>query len=117
MDPDACLEELRELVAAILSHDGVAYPQDAADRLRELWAALDEWLERGGFLPTGWAKTGTGAAQYNPTVDVIVRGMVYLRSRHCTDLPYALGRVAQAIESLDDGLSHGAQIPVRWTHG
>ena len=48
MDPDETLRQLRALVRA--------EDWDAADgeRVRELVAALDEWLSRGGFLPDAW---------------------------------------------------------------
>jgi hypothetical protein len=46
MDPDAALSELRELMSA---------PLENAERIAELFSALDEWLTRGGFPPVSWA--------------------------------------------------------------
>jgi len=53
MDPDACLEEIRDVVAKI--NDGVP---GLATALAELVDALDEWLSKGGFLPKGWTQSG-----------------------------------------------------------
>jgi hypothetical protein len=60
MDPDANLEELRALSAAMIkaydSEDSNGIDQDDAARLAELVQALDAWITRGGFLPTAWQK-------------------------------------------------------------
>lgn len=49
MDPDATLAEMLEEARADQSefHEGI-------HRLAELVLALDEWLRKGGFLPTDW---------------------------------------------------------------
>jgi hypothetical protein len=47
MDPDATLQAIRELVE---NNDGS--PEALA--LAENFRSLDEWLSRGGFLPTDW---------------------------------------------------------------
>lgn len=50
MDPDAALEELRDLAAAYML-------QDENQELEEFaisFTALDRWLTRGGFLPNDW---------------------------------------------------------------
>lgn len=55
MDVNATLREMREIserINALLITD--ADPVDA-DRLAELFAALDGWLSKGGFLPRDWA--------------------------------------------------------------
>lgn len=44
MDPNATLNALRELLAG---DDG---------EVAETFAALDEWLSNGGFLPDDWRK-------------------------------------------------------------
>ncbi len=50
MDPDKCLEELRELViTAAEAGDG-----SFNEKLLEKFEALDQWLCRGGFLPKAW---------------------------------------------------------------
>lgn len=53
MDPDAALEQLRELSSdldgyAVGDLDGVAY------EMAELFRALDGWLASGGFRPRAW---------------------------------------------------------------
>jgi hypothetical protein len=55
MDPNANLEEQRNLVAVILraDHDDIDITA-AATRLAELVEALDQWLSNGGFLPADW---------------------------------------------------------------
>jgi len=60
MDPNANLEEQRELVATINKErdDGASDPDEliqAALRLTELVEALDAWISGGGFLPREWA--------------------------------------------------------------
>jgi hypothetical protein len=51
MDPDATLKEARELAQDIL--DGGADTAEA-ERLAELFQALDEWLSGSGYLPEDW---------------------------------------------------------------
>lgn len=53
MDPNAALAEIREITAHIL--DGKPDSGQAL-RLAELSEALDEWLSKGGFLPSAWAR-------------------------------------------------------------
>lgn len=56
MDPNTVLIELRE---AVRNYDDATTQEDmlyAADALATHVAALDEWLTRGGFLPTDWAR-------------------------------------------------------------
>lgn len=53
MDPDANLREQRELAQAIINEEAGAIE---AERLAELVLALDEWIDKGGFLPTRWRK-------------------------------------------------------------
>lgn len=54
MDPNANLEEQRELAKAILeSH---SWQKESIQRLAELVQALDRWLSGGGFLPQDWNK-------------------------------------------------------------
>lgn len=48
MDPNETLAELRKLAARLLDTGG--WPDDMAEKFQ----ALDEWLSKGGFLPTDW---------------------------------------------------------------
>ena len=63
MDPNAALANLRDatgLASALADGDPVDYTaeQILAD-LAEAAEALDEWLSKGGFLPSAWAgRTG-----------------------------------------------------------
>jgi hypothetical protein len=58
MDPNKTLREIRELdrKALRLERADKSLPPEDADRLMELVRALDEWLTKGGFLPTDWRK-------------------------------------------------------------
>lgn len=53
MDPDACLNAIRRVVARIVNDGAVCATADT-ERLAELVDALDEWITRGGFLPSAW---------------------------------------------------------------
>lgn len=66
MDPDANLNEQRELAASILETldvdeddvenidiDELRYD---VERLAELVQSLDTWISRGGFLPKDWRR-------------------------------------------------------------
>lgn len=54
MDPNTTLDELRELVEAANRNDELLDWQLVAEELADRFAALDQWLSRGGFLPTDW---------------------------------------------------------------
>lgn len=66
MDPNAALEELRKLTrnlekpaTVIVLDNGAQYLSEidheaVANRIAELFDALDNWLVSGGFLPTAW---------------------------------------------------------------
>ena len=58
MDPNANLRELRELTAQFLKDWDEERTPDTLDvyRMAELVEALDEWITRGGFLPSDWRK-------------------------------------------------------------
>lgn len=49
MDPNATLRELRDLVRD--AENG----EDVQDEIAERFAALDNWITRGGFLPAEWS--------------------------------------------------------------
>lgn len=57
MDPNKTLEQAREIHAALAA--GVYHHSDetidALDELAGKFLALDEWLSRGGHLPTAWS--------------------------------------------------------------
>lgn len=55
MDPNANLATLRRLVDRIIAAPDLA-GQDDAIELATLTEALDNWLSRGGFLPSEWQK-------------------------------------------------------------
>lgn len=55
MDPNATIQEMRRISERL--HCGEMDDGDkidAAHRLAELFDALDEWILKGGFLPTSW---------------------------------------------------------------
>ena len=52
MDPDKNLAEQQAIIAKYKARGYVH--MDDAKRLAELFAALDEWIKRGGFLPAAW---------------------------------------------------------------
>jgi hypothetical protein len=55
MDPDACLDELLTLAREALSGTR-RQPAEDSERMAELALALDEWVQRGGFLPRRWVR-------------------------------------------------------------
>lgn len=66
MDPTACLKEIREIAdrmydAVWIDHRTPTQRYlDDSRRLAELVPALDEWITRGGFLPSPWSVEGRG---------------------------------------------------------
>lgn len=61
MDPNANLAVVRRLAASILDGE-----RDLADSLAEHVQALDEWLSRGGFLPSAWRTRPPHERRYRP---------------------------------------------------
>jgi len=57
MDPNANLKEQREIITRLRDCDLLPDPHDTF-RLVELCLALDQWISRGGFLPTEWNYVG-----------------------------------------------------------
>lgn len=59
MDPNEALKNAREAVRLVRAlSDGIVEEDvllDAASDLADAFAALDEWLARGGFKPDAWA--------------------------------------------------------------
>ncbi len=56
MDPNANLQEQREIVQRILAEDSRDVDTGDAVRLAELVRELDAWLTKGGFLPRRWLR-------------------------------------------------------------
>lgn len=71
MDPNANLKEQRQIIARMQKRDN-AYPDHAneieinnhnlkqaedGERLAHLARALDEWIQKGGFLPIDWNRS------------------------------------------------------------
>jgi len=56
MDPNVALANLREALNPEQG-DSPGF-EDALDNAIEAFAALDEWLSKGGFLPGAWAIPG-----------------------------------------------------------
>ena len=56
MDPDENLEEQRELWKWLNNYSGMLPYEFGTnlDRYLQLVGALDEWMSRGGMLPTDW---------------------------------------------------------------
>lgn len=63
MDPNAYLEEIRQLVNQQRDADVAenSLCASSVDRLAELVHALDEWIAKGGFLPDAWKHKETNA--------------------------------------------------------
>lgn len=53
MDPNAALANARAITTAILSG---WLTEDGGYELAEAFDALDQWLTKGGFLPSAWAR-------------------------------------------------------------
>lgn len=55
MDPNATLETLRQLCADV--ENGITTdPEQLVGEFFDAVTALDEWLARGGFLPSDWER-------------------------------------------------------------
>lgn len=52
MDPDSTLASIRELIQAAKTDDAVYHEE--AWYFFDLVEQLDEWIQRGGMLPTNW---------------------------------------------------------------
>lgn len=75
MDPNTNLTEIRsELSDIAVCRDSTAGADpgrvvEAAERVVDLFEALDEWLGKGGFLPDAWQRPVVPAFGVNPLVD------------------------------------------------
>lgn len=62
MDPDENLKEQKLLADRIANawavdpNTDATFLLDDGERLAELVVALDEWIQKGGFLPKAWQK-------------------------------------------------------------
>ena len=69
MDPEAALREIRTAVAALkerfdasdqdfehMDPDELVTIAEDTNELLDLIDGLDQWMSRGGFLPTSWAQ-------------------------------------------------------------
>jgi hypothetical protein len=69
MDVNATLIELRALTVAVLSQDGTDAEWTCnAERVAELFAALDGWIMRSGFLPSDWHRAMTAMLRGDPVL-------------------------------------------------
>lgn len=57
MDPDQALADARQAVKDFDVAHGPEQVSEAAERLANAFAALDEWMSRGGFAPAAWRKS------------------------------------------------------------
>lgn len=58
MDPNATLEEIRQIIQRADNECAAGNDLQLADahRLLDCVQALDEWISKGGFLPKAWNK-------------------------------------------------------------
>lgn len=54
MDPDQALKEIRQLISDWNDFVNVEEAVAFAESLTEKLDGLDQWLSKGGFLPTAW---------------------------------------------------------------
>lgn len=59
MDPNAALAEIRKQLKALLTIQPDVDVTEAAMSLAEHVQGLDEWLTKGGFLPSAWDRSRT----------------------------------------------------------
>ncbi len=56
MDPDEALRELRRLIEDSFGAYDKEDAWESLDEARHQFKALDEWLSKGGFLPSDWRR-------------------------------------------------------------
>jgi hypothetical protein len=54
MDPNVMLAALRQAMVDFELAGSGENAMEAADRMSEYLEGLDQWLSKGGFLPTAW---------------------------------------------------------------
>lgn len=63
MDPDACLDEILDLIAQVETADEMGSINGLADELGDRVRALDGWLMKSGHLPARWKPKLTNGEQ------------------------------------------------------
>lgn len=53
MDPDEVLTRVRDAIAALADGGGIEEAAELIDAFND----LDDWLSRGGFLPSAWSES------------------------------------------------------------
>lgn len=56
MDPDAAVEALRRLSKDLETVEDAGHRSAIAEEMATVWDGLDEWITRGGFLPSAWRR-------------------------------------------------------------
>ena len=59
MDPDVCLQEALDIARDILVNpewDADGCSHENVETLAERIVSLNDWIQRGGFLPSAWSK-------------------------------------------------------------
>lgn len=59
MDPEETLRQMRQLAFQLTDPEPTFTPNgrhEAGEKLAELTISLDEWLSKGGFLPSDWRR-------------------------------------------------------------
>lgn len=58
MDPNAALETLRELAERLINESDAGQEPDetVVMRMCEVFQGLDDWIAKGGFLPSNWQR-------------------------------------------------------------
>lgn len=101
MDPNATLQELRDLVKTMLGDRTVAMKDLPAlleqhRHAAELFEALDNWLGKGGFPPTAWKPPATLVTQESDNQEAVRRRnqeFTTWRERVAEELPSLAQRV------------------------
>lgn len=115
MDPDACYQDLMTLLRGKYEQES----WDTTDEMlaAELFTALDDWLARGGFLPSAWEKSkvrhwqevlaSTNARAADLALDAARRAVEATFTgwckdyMNCTDYEHACGNRREIIAAID----------------
>lgn len=60
MDPNETLRSARKALATYLGTDDAEEANNASESLADAFEALDEWLTKGGLLPSAWTRKNDG---------------------------------------------------------
>jgi hypothetical protein len=106
LDPNRTLAELRDFVISERAAEDGSYAADICDRVE----ALDQWLTRGGFLPSAWAP-GTYVLDTPPADPAPVGGT---RCGGCDAAirPGAIGGTWVGVETASSSCPYGADLVV-----